>query len=346
MNEIYICAPLTKIVDYVNQDSSLVFLKRGICELLDIDIDINKVNSSCKPIVLEDSNKNYPLNSPLNIFLRKAEHFGQIILYYLLDNDNAVQDQEFYPLKDLFEKILDNPIITSSMEEQKELPKELCYMLTLGIINVKFQLQVFPAQRQKTTDYSNLSDTQKREVHFKQYASILNECFQYAYNDDTSSILDTLNTLLFSIPKNNRDTFFSHITRMFIEQKLSIDEMQNTTQKKLNDLENKINNFNSRIIEIMGIILAIFSIIGFNVFTLTQNAVDFSPLELIEINLSVVLFIIVILGVTTKLLCDKVMPKSYYVLLAILIFLLIFLFFNSEFKIEVIINELKNLTYC
>lgn len=341
-DEIIIEEYFRSLVELVNEDKSLKYLKRALCELLGLDEDtyLSDSVSNKIPIELVDEDD---LSFFVNMFLNKAKSYGQLILAHLLQSEESFDPNKSgnTALETLFDKIQKDSTITSSTEEkQKEFPKEFCYMLASGIINMRFRSQYLPAINQEISvdDYKSYGYDEKNKLHLKDFSSFLNNCFGLVYNGNTLSNYFKSNYLDLAVSKETKAIFLSCSARMLFEQNQRLNKQQYEVREKLKDIDDRISDFNAKLIEIIGIIIAIFSIIGLNVFTLAQEGVNFSPIELIEINLSVVLFIIVLLGVATKLLTSKKMPKSYWVVSAVVVLLLLVLFFKNEAVAEIILK--------
>lgn len=102
----------------------------------------------------------------------------------------------------------------------------------------------------------------------------------------------------------------------------AIESINNKKTELMQEMQNKIQNFYGHTLEVMGLFIAIFSIIGFNLF---QSA-NFSFQEIMVINISCILSIVVIFWQIEKIVkSDK---KSHTIIIIFALILLLILFVN------------------
>lgn len=324
MQHIIIKPRLSELLD-ISKTYNLKYLKNAIYEFLDIK------QESESTIVAEIVNQYNNEHKLLEKYFGKYEEFGHIICSYVLELGISVDDS-----KELSQ--FRNDIINDSFFDmyndgtQKSFHKEFCMLLLTGFIYVYYMNQQWPKSMFQN-DTSSIEN-----IHIKAWAYDLNECFKFVYEDMHPNNCNVFSQFKIFISDKLKSVFSSLILKTVVIQKKELQQTENDTLSNLKILKSQIDNFNLRLIEIIGIIIAIFSVIGFNVFTISNTDKSFSPWEVIEINLSIVLFIMILLGCTTKLICDKKLPCSFYLFLVGLTIAFLLILFSEGALIDVIIN--------
>lgn len=310
---------------YISKTNNLKYLKDAIYEFLDIK------QESESNIVTDIVNQYKNEHRILEKYFGKYENFGHIICSYVLELGTSEDDSK--ELSQFRNNIINDSFFDMYNEStQKHFHKEFCMLLLTGFISVYYMNQQWP-QNMFPEDISS-----SENIHTKAWAYDLNECFKFVYEDLHPNNCNVFSQFKIFISDELKSVFSSLILKTVVIQKKELQQTENETLSNLSTLKNQIDNFNLRLIEIIGIIIAIFSVIGFNVFTISNAKASFSPWELIEINLSIVLFIMILLGCATKLICDKKLPSSFYVFLIGLTAVFLLILFSNGTLIDVIIN--------
>jgi len=333
MTNITLCVTLNDIWDIIKSNDGLTYIRKAMREFLNDDSDDDQVIED--KIQLFNSEQ-----KSIEQYLRIANNYGLLISSYFMKVGSDEKDS--INLEKLRSDIFDDPILSEVCTDKKEIfLKEFLFILLTGSLQVFFCLQNRPAIEQNKLDYSQFSEITKIKLHKKQFVQDLNRCFEYVYEDidfNGKSELSQLNVFVSSGIKN---IFSSQIMKSIVEQRSNLLKTTNEINNGIKKLKNQIDNFNSRLIEIIGIILAIFSIIGFNIFTLSNTDNSFSSLQMLEINISVVLFTVVLLGMSAHLICDKKLTFSFYSSVIFLSVLLIYILFKEGTLLDIIVNVMS-----
>ena len=324
MQHIIIKSRLSELLD-ISETNNLKYLKNAIYEILDIK------QESDRSVVSEIVNQYNNEHKLLEKYFSKYEKFGHIICSYVLELGTSVDDSNELLL--FRNDILNDSFFDMYNDDiQKSFHKEFCMLLLTGFINVYYMNQNWPLN-------NGSGDLIPIEIkHKKAWASDLNECFKFVYEDMHPNNCNVFSYFKIFISDKLKSVFSSLILKTAVIQKKELQQTANDTLSNLKTLKNQIDSFNLRLIEIISIIIAIFSVIGFNVFTISNTDKRFSPWEVIEINLSIALFIMILLGCATKLICDKKLPCSFYLLLVGLTIVFLLILFSDGALIDVIIN--------
>ena len=127
-----------------------------------------------------------------------------------------------------------------------------------------------------------------------------------------------------------------------LEHHIQNENTFNETREKLNEQRKEIQSLHLRIIEIISIIIAVFSIIGVNVFSLSNNEEKILFENIALINLTLVLSIVVIFGLIGWLIKKEPLPNGYITLIVCLVIALVLFSCFNENK-EIVFNINSNL---
>lgn len=319
----------------VATEKNLIYLKRAIFEFLNIsnDQNVSLINEK-----IEQVNTKSKL---IEKYLETSSDYGYCISTYLMeiDTEQIENPDRKSTLEKIQKKLKEDMIFRKSTDyEKRNIIKTLHYLTLTDLLYFEYKNELYVISNQDVEAYESLSDQEKYNIHKIQLAMDIDSSFRSIYEGLPVDNLNIICKTYISTDKEVLNQFTSQIMKVVLDQRTKLIEFSQQVEKNIESLNNQINNFNSRLIEIIGIIIAIFSIIGFNVFTISTNNTSFNSINLIEINISIVLFIVVLLGVAARIICDKKLPVSFYILLSVLIALLCFSLTKDGAFFDVIIN--------